>query len=127
MCELLPPGYRSYTISVPNGYSRKRPAPQILVLHDACHGIPFYGEMIPQNMIKPAFGELEPIIISPDCPAKTWDQPKSEQLIFDMLDKIYERFKIDPKWILITGYPWAVLEPGILQVDIQTNFLQLSL
>lgn len=102
--ELLSPGYRRYTISVPRGYSSEKPTPLILVLHYAGHGIPYYGEMILQNLVKPAFDELEPIIISPDCPAKNWHQPESERLIFDLLDNINTRFNIDQEQILVTGY-----------------------
>ena len=102
--ELLPPGYRRYTISVPHGYVSEKSVPLILVLHYAGHGIPFYGEMILQEIIKPALGELDPIIVSPDCPAKYWHQPESEQLIFDLLNTIQEKYNIDPERILITGY-----------------------
>ncbi len=102
--QILPPGYRRYTISVPYGYSDDKPAPLILALHYAGHGIPYYGEMILQSMIEPAFRELEPIIISPDCLARDWTQPESEQLIFDLLATIQEMFNIDPQRILITGY-----------------------
>ena len=55
-------------------------------------------------MIEPAFRELRPIIIAPDCPTRDWTQPESEQLIFDLLDSIRERFNIDPGRILLTGY-----------------------
>jgi predicted peptidase len=102
--ELLPPGYRRYTIFVPDEYTGEKPTPLILTLHYAGHGVPFYGEMILQDIIRPAFRELEPIIVSPDCPVKNWQQPESEQLIFDLLDTIQEKFNIDPERILITGY-----------------------
>ena len=102
--ELLPPGYRRYTISVPDGYTGEKSVPLILALHYAGHGIPFYGEMILQEIIKPAFGELDPIIVSPDCPVDDWHQPESERLIFDLLDVVQEKYNIDPEMILVTGY-----------------------
>jgi predicted peptidase len=102
--ELLPPGYRRYTICVPPGYSGEKSVPLILALHYAGHGIPFYGEMILQEMVRPAFEELGAIIVSPDCPVKYWHQPESEQLIFDLLDTIQAKFNIDPDRILVTGY-----------------------
>ena len=102
--EVLDPNHRRYTISVPVGYSGDKPTPLIMALHYAGHGTPYYGELILMSLIKPAFQELEPIIVSPDCPGKDWTQPESEQLIFDLLDAIQEQFNIDQKRILITGY-----------------------
>ncbi len=112
--QILPPGYRRYTVSVPPDYSDEKPTPLILVLHFAGHGIPFYGEMILQSMIEPAFRELKPIIIAPDCPVKDWTQPESEQLIFDLLDKIQAQFNIDAGRIFSPGIPSVVWAPGIL-------------
>ncbi len=57
-----------------------------------------------KSVIEPAFRELDRIIVSPDCPASDWTQPESEQLIFDLLDSVQDKFSIDPKRILITGY-----------------------
>jgi predicted peptidase len=102
--EVLNPGYRRYTISVPFGYSGDQPTPLILALHYAGHGMPYYGELILQSLIEPAFRELEPIIVAPDCRAKDWTQPESEQLILDLLDTLQDQFNIDPNRILIAGY-----------------------
>lgn len=102
--EVLKPGHRRYTISIPFGYSGDQPVPLILALHYAGHGTLYYGEFILQGLIEPAFRELEPIIVAPDCPASDWIQPESEQLILDLLDAIQEQFNIDPERILITGY-----------------------
>ena len=97
--ELLPPGYRRYTIAIPRGFTGEKPVPLILALHYAGHGIPFYGEMILQEMVKPAFEELEAIIVSPDCPAEFWHQPESEQLIFDLLNHFFIQQIIYIFWI----------------------------
>ena len=102
--SILNPGNRRYTISVPVGYSGDQPTPLILALHYAGHGSPYYGELMLHSLIEPAFQEIEPIIIAPDCPAIDWTQPESEQLIFNLLENIQEKFNIDPQRILITGY-----------------------
>jgi len=102
--EVMPPGYRRYSISIPQGYTGDKPAPLILALHYSGPRIAYYGEMFLKSMIEPAFQELEPIIISPDCPARDWTQPESGQLIFDLLDDVQEKFNIDPQRILVTGY-----------------------
>jgi predicted peptidase len=102
--EVLSPGRRRYTISVPVAYTEDKPAPLILALHYAGHGSPYYGELILHSLIEPAFRELEPIIVAPDCPAKDWTQPESEQLILDLMDSIQEQFNIDQSRVLITGY-----------------------
>jgi predicted peptidase len=102
--EYLPPGYRRYTIFTPHEYTGEQSVPLILALHYTGHGIPFFGGEILLSLIKPAFGEINPIIISPDCPAKYWHDAESEQMIFDLLDEIQEKYNINPNQILVTGY-----------------------
>jgi predicted peptidase len=102
--EILKPGYRRYTISVPDGYTGEESVPLILALHFSGHGIPYYGELILSNLVEPAFRELEAVMVAPDCPVRDWTQPESEQFVFDLLSDVQKRFTIDPERILITGY-----------------------
>ena len=102
--EILPPGYRRYTIYVPKEYNGNNPVPLILALHYAGQGIPFYGEMILQSMIRPAFEDMDPIIVAPDCPGQYWDQQESEQLILDVLADVKKKYNIARGRTLVTGY-----------------------
>ena len=102
--EILKPGYRRYTISVPQGYTGEESVPLILALHFSGHGIPYYGELILSNLVEPAMRELGAVIVAPDCPVRSWTQPESERLILDLLDDLQERFNIDPQRILVTGF-----------------------
>jgi len=102
--EILHPGHDRYTIFVPPTYTDQSRMPLILVLHYAGHGTPFFGEMILLGLVKPAFEELNAIIVAPDCPARDWTQPESDQFILALLDSLQEEYNIDPKRILITGY-----------------------
>ena len=100
----LAPGYRRYTLSIPENYTGDQPVPLILVLHYAGHGTPYYGELILTSLVEPAFRELGAIIAAPDCPDFDWTQPKSEQLLLDLLADLKGRFNLDPRRILLTGY-----------------------
>jgi len=102
--EILPPGFRRYTLSVPYHTSEEERAPLIIALHYAGHGMPYYGESVLQELVKPAFSEISPIIVAPDCPVKYWHQKESEKLVLELLDSIQKKFNIDPERILITGY-----------------------
>ncbi len=102
--KVLRPGRRRYTISISPGYSREKLNPLILVLHYDGHGSAFFGELILLGLIEPAFKELDPIIVAPDCPSRDWTQPESERLVIDLLDSLPAEYNIDPERILITGY-----------------------
>jgi predicted peptidase len=102
--EFLKPGYRKYTIIVPDNYTGEEARPLILALHFSGHGIPYYGELILTHVVEPAFREIGAVMIAPDCPVQDWTQPESERFVIDLLADIQERFNIDPERILITGY-----------------------
>lgn len=102
--ENLQPGHHRYTIFVPPTYTGQNRVPLILALHYAGHGTPFFGEMLLLGLVKPAFEVLNAIIVAPDCPARDWTQPESDQFILELLDALQGAYNIDPERILITGY-----------------------
>jgi predicted peptidase len=102
--HILKPGPRRYTISIPDDYSKAKAVPVVVALHYGGHGAPHYGRFFLTEIVKPALDELDAIIIAPDCPAKDWLQPESENFVFDLLDHIRTDYNIDPNRILVTGF-----------------------
>ena len=102
--KIFQPGRYRYTISIPESYSENHRVPLVLALHYAGHGSPFYGELMLLGLVEPAFKELAPIIVAPDCPDKDWLQPKSQAYLIDLLDHIQDNYQVDPHRILIIGY-----------------------
>jgi predicted peptidase len=103
--KILDPGYRRYTLSIPENYPSEDPVPLIIALHYAGHGkLAYYGESILTNLIKPALDELGAIIAAPDCPSETWVTPTCDTLIHDLLEEINGSFNIHPGKVLVIGY-----------------------
>jgi predicted peptidase len=102
--KIYQPGGHHYTISIPPTYSDNKSTPLVLALHYAGHGSPYYGEGMLLSLINPAFQELEPIIVAPDCPAGDWLQLQSEAYVLALLDHIQEVYQIDPPRIILAGY-----------------------
>jgi hypothetical protein len=95
---------RRYTLLIPEKYSDIQRNPLVIALHYGGHGTPYYGEFILRDLIAPALGELNAIMVAPDCPAKDWTAPDSETLILDLLSYLENQYKIDSQKVLITGY-----------------------
>ena len=76
--QILQPGNRRYTIALPHNHAADQPAPLILALHFAGHGSPFYGKLILTELVEPALGQLDAIIVAPDCTGPDWTHPQSK-------------------------------------------------
>src|SRR4051794_14700248 len=57
----------AYTVLVPQGYRRDRPAPLVLALHFGGKITPFYGRNVLEILVAPALAELGAIIVAPDA------------------------------------------------------------
>ena len=98
-----PERYR-YTLSLPENYSEDEKFSLVVILHYGGHGAPYFGKMILVDFVEPALRELNAIFVAPDCPTRNWVQPKSVQLVLDLLEEIQEKYNVDPDRVLVTGY-----------------------
>jgi predicted peptidase len=101
---MLPPGNRRYTLVKPKEMPAGQELPLVIALHFGGHGMPFYGELFLEDFIEPALKELGAIMVAPDCPSKDWTQPKSEQIVLDLLDWAVDQFPVDPNRIILAGF-----------------------
>lgn len=102
--DVLPPGQRRYTLALPEKDAGTGLQPLVVVLHYGGHGSPYYGEMLLTDLVKPALSALPAFFVAPDCPARDWTQPASEQFVLELIDYLLQRYPIDPGRVLLTGY-----------------------
>lgn len=102
--QVLEPDNARYTIAIPQKPAADEPLPLVLALHYAGHGMPFFGRLILEGLIEPAWRELGAIIVAPDCPAQNWTQPESEALVLRLLEYLQDSYPVDPHTTLIVGY-----------------------
>jgi predicted peptidase len=96
----------NYTVLVPSNYSPATPVPLILALHfgvgdrDATGA----GSDVLQGLVGPALGELGAIIVAPDSVRGNWASPENEKAVNALLDTMLDRYAIDRKKVVVTGY-----------------------
>ncbi len=78
--------------------------PLILALHWGGEVTPFFGMGILRTLAAPAFGDLEAIIVAPDCPGRNWTDPESEKHVLSLLRYAVEMWPVDTGRVAITGY-----------------------
>ncbi len=93
-----------FTISIPAGYSEKKPTPLILALHYGGRVTPFYGGGMIQILVGPALAELGAIIVAPDAIVRGWRSEPNEKAVLHILELVQEQFNIDQKKTLVTGF-----------------------
>ena len=93
-----------FTISVPEGYSAKKPTPLLLALHYSGRVTPFYGGGMIQILVVPALAELRAIIVAPDAIVRGWRNEPNEKAVLHILKLVEEQFNIDHHKTLVTGF-----------------------
>jgi predicted peptidase len=92
-----------YSIYVPKGYTGSTPVPLIIALHYG--GNPSgAGDGVLRMLVGPALLELGAIIVAPDSLGGGWDIPVNEVAVMALLDSTLQRFNIDKKKVVVTGF-----------------------
>src|SRR5262245_56202230 len=86
-------GVLTYGISVP---AASRPRPLVLALHPGEH-IAGYGSRFMQQMMAPALTELNALMVGPDCPTRSWNDPNAERALLALIEQVRREHPIDPK------------------------------
>lgn len=93
-----------YTLSLPPSLSANKPSPLVLVLHYGGRISPYYGKDILVYLVEPALRELDAVMVSPDCPGQSWNNPGSERAVMSLLNHVMINYPIDKQKIVVTGY-----------------------
>jgi predicted peptidase len=96
----------NYTIAIPPNYSPATPVPLILALHFGVGGgdATGAGGDVLQALIGPALAELGAIIVAPDSVRGNWSSPENEKAVNALLDMVIDKYAIDKKKVVVTGY-----------------------
>ena len=97
-------GTITYGISVPADYRQGEPRPLILALHPGGQRMAFYGSQFMRQIVLPALGDLQAIVVAPDCSERAWGDAKCDKAVMTLLGKVQEEYTIDRRRVLVTGF-----------------------
>jgi predicted peptidase len=98
----LPP--LTYGISIPAGYRPDSPRPLVLALHPGGGRAPNYGISFMRSVVLPGLGDLQAIVVAPDCPARSWTEASADRAVIELLRRVMSDFSIDRRRVLVTGF-----------------------
>jgi predicted peptidase len=101
-----------YTISIPPKLKPENPVPLIIALHYGYSGklTPFYGGSFMKQLVKPAFEELDAVIIAPDVLGDgDWTTQTNEQAVVWLTRIVLKLYPVNPKKVLITGFSMGAI------------------
>ncbi len=98
---------RLYTIYIPEGSNEDKELALIMLLHWRGPMYPFKGWEILSGLGIPVFGDLGAIIVSPDCPSGSWDDPISESYVIELHKWLIEQYEIKKDKTLLAGYSFG--------------------
>jgi predicted peptidase len=97
-----------YTSLSPSKIPKNQKIPLVVALHwgwDREKPLPnWFGKEFLTGIVQPAFENICPVIIAPDCPSDSWANPVSESAVLSLIDAIMKKYPVDSSRIFITGY-----------------------
>lgn len=116
----------SFGLAMPDTFQDGNSYPLVLALHYGGTPTSTYGADFLNLLVTPALGDLEAIMIAPNCPGNGWTDPVSVAAVNDIMDWIRNMYNIDSSRIIITGFSmggigtwyFAATYPGVFAVAI---------
>ncbi len=96
-------GVVRYGLAAPQNCSSERPCPVTLALHPG-GSAPYYGAAFLRSVVLPGLQDLKGILIAPDCPGRSWNDPTAEAAVMALLQNVLETYAVDRRRILVTGF-----------------------
>ncbi|MCP4148775.1 MAG: hypothetical protein GY757_13595 [bacterium] len=93
-----------YTLSLPSSYNVQNRYPLVMALHYGGKVTPFYGGEYLLQLVKPALKKLGAVMVAPDCPNDSWENPESEKAVFSLRHHLETKLKIEKGRNLLTGF-----------------------
>jgi len=93
-----------YTLFVPSEYGKAGPAPLIVALHYAGEVTPFYGRGMIDGLVRPAFADLQAVIVAPDSLGGHWTTDENEAAVVWLVREVMKSYAVDPHKVVLTGY-----------------------
>jgi predicted peptidase len=98
---------QTFGLLIPKAPPPESGYPMVVGLHYASPtpGLsPYFGLGYAGQIVLPALGELNAILVAPDCPDSTWTSAPSERLVLAVIDLVKKENKIDARRTLVTGF-----------------------
>lgn len=92
-----------FTLLIPETVAH-HPVPLMVVLHWGGQVTPYLGRSILMGLVYPALGELDAILVAPDCMRSSWDQPDSEKDVLALLSLLNEHYHLASGKTVLLGY-----------------------
>jgi predicted peptidase len=99
-------GTLPYTIDIPRNYDGKTPVPLVLLLHYGYEGSkpePYTGRGM-LEAFRPAFSELDAILVAPDALGGDWTDANNEKAAIWLTKSVMKAYAVDSNKVVITGY-----------------------
>jgi predicted peptidase len=98
-----------YALSIPKSLSTDGSVPLVVALHYGGRVTPYYGKEFLTLLVYPALERLGAVMVAPDCPARGWDNPYSENAVIALINQIKKNYTINDKKVLITGFSMGAI------------------
>jgi predicted peptidase len=93
-----------YALALPPRTDPPQPVTLVLALHSGGGTIPYYGGAFLDRLVAPALDGFNWILLAPDCPAASWDDPAAERATVALTQYVARRYRVDRSRVLITGF-----------------------
>jgi predicted peptidase len=97
-------GPMRYALSLPRGFRPGQQHAFVLVLHPGGERFPYYGGAFLEQIVRPALGGLDAIMIAPDCPTSAWTDAAAERAVLALVRATLGQYDIDRRRVLVTGF-----------------------
>jgi predicted peptidase len=89
---------------IPGDYDPRQPRPLILALHPGGEKPSYIGALYMRQVFLPGLRALNPIMIAPDCPTRSWSDPAAEKAVMALMDNVLSEYAVDRRRILVVGF-----------------------
>ena len=93
-----------YGLAVPRDYDPRQPRPLVLALHPGGDRTLYYGDLFMRQIFLPGLGDLDPIMVAPDCPTRAWTDSAADAAVTALIGSVMNEYAIDRRRILVTGF-----------------------
>ncbi|MDT5015161.1 MAG: hypothetical protein QOD39_1321, partial [Mycobacterium sp.] len=93
-----------YALALPPHTASPQPVTLVLALHPGGGTVPYYGGAFLDRLVAPALDGLDWILLAPDCPAATWDDPTAERAAVALTQDVARRYRVNLNRVLVTGF-----------------------
>ncbi len=95
-----------YAVAVPADVGAQESLPLVVGLHYGWRGEQpkRLGRDFMRILVEPGLSSTRAILVAPNCPEGSWNHPRSEAAVLDLIDTLLRDYPIDADRILVTGF-----------------------